>query len=141
MASVSKSVLNKWRCLVALAHIDNKFTDEERNFITSKLDSPDGPDLSEEQRKIVEADFDNPKKPEDFFDQIDEGLEKIDLLKLSYELFWCDDEYADEEVKAFENIKQSLSDSYNFNKLFLDDLVKFRGRMIKLENIINKGRV
>ena len=140
MSNLSESALNKWRCLVALAHIDNKFTDQEREYITSRLDAPDGPNLSNSQRKLLEEDFENPQDPSVFFEQIEEGLEKLDLLKFSYELFWCDGEYASEEMKAFEGIKQSLSDNYRLDKLFLDDLVKFRGRMIRLENIINKNR-
>ena len=141
MSGLPSSGFNKWRCLVALAYVDNVFTDEERKFITSRLDAHEGKHMSEEQRKTIEADFESPPPLEECFNAIEDGSEKLDLLKLAYQLFWSDGDYAQEEIDALENMKVSLSENYKLDKLLLDDLIKFRGGMISLENILKRKRV
>lgn len=135
---LSNSSYNKWRCLIALAHIDKKLQPTEKEFFSKKLSDLGHEAATAEQLDTFRDDLENPKNPEIFFKKVEDRLEKLDLLRLAYELFWIDGEFDERERKAYEAMRGALSKSLDIDRFALDDLAKMRGRRITLQDIIRK---
>lgn len=124
---LSDSSFNKWRCLIALAHVDSKLQPTERDFISRKLRSLEEEYLTEEHMEILLKDLKNQQDPEEFFEEIESENDKIELLRLSYQLFWVDGEFDDREKKAFDTIKTALADLLKVDRFILDDIARLTG--------------
>lgn len=138
MKPLSQSSYNKWRCLIALAHVDNKVQPSEKEFFINKFKSLENEGITEEQMAVFKADLQKAQDPKQFFLKVEDRLEKLDLLRLAYELFWIDGEFDDRERKAFEDMKRYTSKSLNIQRFILDDLSKMKDKKITLEQVIKK---
>lgn len=135
---LSNNSFNKWRCLIALSYIDKKLQPTEKQFFVNKFKTMDNAVITQYQMDTFRDDFKKPKVPGTFFHKINDRLEKIDLLRLSYELFWVDGDFDERERKAFEGMKLYLSESMSIDRFVLDDLVKARRKEITMEEVIRK---
>ncbi len=66
---ISKSKFYMLRCLIAMAHADGVFHDDERAYIENMMSKLD---LSEKQTGVLHDDMVTPQKPDELFAQIDE---------------------------------------------------------------------
>jgi len=66
---ISKSKLYMLRCLIAMAHADGVFHDDEHEYIENMMDKLE---LSENQISVLREDMANPQKTEELFFQIEE---------------------------------------------------------------------
>ena len=138
MEPLSNSSFNKWRCLIALAHIDAKLQPTERQFFVEKLNNLESEYITEPQMAALLDDLKNKKNPQPFFDKIDSELQKLQLLRLAYELFWVDGEFEDRERKAFDFMRGNLAQKLNIEKYVLDDIARLKGGESKVYGIIEK---
>lgn len=121
---LTPSSFNKWRCLISLAHIDAKFQPVEKEFIGERLRNLDGEYVTEQQMNVLLNDLRNKKRPDDFFRKIESDFERIELLRMSYQLFWADGEFEDRERRAYQYIKSSIAKALEVDKFILDDIAK-----------------
>lgn len=135
---LSHSSFNKWRCLIALAHIDAKLQPTERQFFVEKLQNLESEYITEPQMEVLLDDLKKKKQPQPFFEKIDSELQRIELLRLAHELFWVDGEYEDRERKAYEFIRGSLSRILDVERFVLDDIAKLRGSESEIYKVIQK---
>ena len=139
MPKLSISSFNKWRCLIALAHVDLKLQPSEKDFFSFYMNKIGVENISKQEMDIFKDDIKNRKDPAEFFDGITDELDKIDLLSLSYELFWCDGEFAEKEQKAFKKIRNAIAKSFDVSVFLLDDLIRLRKKKMDIYQIVKKA--
>ena len=98
------------RGMIALAHVDGKYTVEEERLVNARVDAAS---LPAHQRDVLASDRDRPMNPLDVYNQIRSMQGKGTYLSLALSLFHADGEYCAAEqatMKALESAHQSLLD-------------------------------
>ncbi len=113
----------KWRCFIALAYVDNKLHEKEIEFITKGIDEIPDDEISDKQRKILQKDIYDKKDPETFFKHITDPLDKLDLMRMAYLLFWADGEFDEREESFYNNFRKAVARSLNLEPDVIDTLV------------------
>ena len=90
-----------WRTLLALAHIDEILTKEEKSLIQSKL--PVG-DLSEEQEKVLDGDVAIPQE------KISDIAVQKKFFDIAYELVLVDGDYHKSEYSTIHTLQKMYDD-------------------------------
>ena len=92
-----------WRTLFAVAHADNKVTDEEVRFMAAALaDVP----FSEEQREQLQKDASNAQDIEEMFIKITDVKDQAAFFKFAHELVHIDGDYGAEEQEVMLRLKE-----------------------------------
>lgn len=105
--SLNESGFYKWRCLVALAHVDGKVTPEERNMIDLQLRSLF---LTKEQHEIILKDYLEPQDVQDLYPYVTLDDDKRHLINLAYTLFWSDSEFHEAEEEIYNRLVNGFAD-------------------------------
>lgn len=110
---ITESALNKWRCLIALAWVDGEFQEEEKEFFKKSFENQQDGEISKGQMDILLQDMKETHDYQDLYKAIEDKVEKVDLMRLAYSLFWSDDEFTECEKDAYMFILRSLSEDLN----------------------------
>ena len=135
---LNKNTFNKWRCLIALAFIDGKLQPTEREFIKEQVKKIKGQRITKEQMNVFLEDFREPKKPNEFFREITDDIERIDLLRLAYNLFWADGDFDLREERAYEAMKKIVASDLNVERYVLDDIAKKYDKGINIQSFLEE---
>jgi len=96
---LTESQFNKWRTLIALAHLDGQFCPLEESFIRERLSKRD---VKDEQMQVFEADFAQSQPAQDFFCKIHELQDRAMLFYLARLIFFQDGQFCDLEKMFYE---------------------------------------
>jgi hypothetical protein len=109
VGTLSLSRFAVWRALVALAHVDGKFTPEEWRFLMPAiLDQP----LSDEQKRIIQDDMKYARGVKDMFALITEDADRTEFFRLANQLVYADGDFDESEQKIIAELNKS--DGYLF---------------------------
>lgn len=103
-----------WRTLFAIAHADNKLSNEEIRFMAEVLEDVH---FSPEQRKILNDDIYRGKDPTEMFLNITDKKDQARFFKHARELVWIDGEYAQAEQDVMLKLTQTHLNTVDFDAL------------------------
>lgn len=101
---VSESRFYMWRAVIALAHADNRVTEEEHEFIDRYLHNVP---FSDSQREVLIDDVLNAKNVTEMFDQVSEPTDRGEFFEFARMIVWCDGDYDAQEEKLFAHLKDT----------------------------------
>jgi len=109
----------KWRCLIALAHVDGRLMRDEQEFLKAHIQENAPEALQPRLMDEMTEDMFGPKKDVDiYFHQISRPQDRVDLLKMAYDLFWADGNLDQTEKAAFDFIIEEIKqDDESFSVL------------------------
>lgn len=114
--------LEKWRFLIALAHVDKKLMREERDFLYENIQqhAEEGlqPLLLQELKDGI---FDAPEPKFDVF-HLKDSRDKIDLLHMAHALFWADNDLDDREKFCLDKILEDIKSDTDTLALLKEEL-------------------
>ncbi|MBY0414262.1 MAG: tellurite resistance TerB family protein [Bdellovibrionales bacterium] len=99
---LSASEMNKWRTIVALAHVDGHATMDEKTFI---LDTLKNRDIDPEQFAVIEKDFTTAQNPAELFKLIDSPRDRGLLFHTARMMFYKDNDFSSFEKMYFEKFE------------------------------------
>ena len=99
---ITQSRLHQWRALIALAHIDGELAALEEELLRKFMKTLD---ISEEQRAILEDDFQNPKSPEDMVMFVTNQTDLGEFFFFARMLIAADHKITPEEKRAMDNLR------------------------------------
>ena len=102
-SGVPESEYYMWRTLFAVAHADNKVTDEEVRFMAAALADVN---FSDEQREQLQKDASNAQDIEDMFIKITDVKDQAAFFKFAHELVHIDGDYGAEEQQVMLRLKE-----------------------------------
>lgn len=102
--TIAEEEFAKWRCLVALAHVDGVVTPEERNFLSLYFQRIP---FSKEQMYILNNDLDQPQDFTALHEAIESEQEREALKYLAFTLFWADSDFKECERHVYECLDKS----------------------------------
>ena len=96
--------INKWKFMIALAHIDNRLLRVEKEYLREKITEQAHEAIQESLLRYLEES--TLKRPAVDFDKfsIKTPEDKVDTLYLAHELFWVDNHLDDREKAALDEI-------------------------------------
>ncbi len=83
-----ESYLNMWRTLIAVSHLDNIITTQEKDLIDQFISNAD---LDNKDRNLLEEDIIERKRPDEFLDKVNYPAHLSQLHHLANILFRSDD--------------------------------------------------
>ncbi len=89
--SITKSRFHMWRAVLAMAHADNKVTQEEVGFVENYLERIP---FSRKQKNILRDDLQNPKKVGDMLSGVINPTDRADFFQFATMLAWSDNDYS-----------------------------------------------
>ena len=110
MPQIDEEKLLLIRGMIALAHVDGKYTIEEEDLVNARVDAAS---LPAHQRDVLIHDRDQPMAPMEVYNRIPTMQGKGTFLSLALSLFHVDGKYCDAEqwvMKALEAKHESLLD-------------------------------
>lgn len=99
---LTESQLNKWRTLVALAHLDGEACQRERDFILESLESRG---IDDEQLAQIKSELETPHSPAELFELVTLPRDRGELFYLAKLMFFEDGEFCDVEKMYFEKFQ------------------------------------
>ncbi len=112
---LNDSQFNKWRTLVALAHVDGLVCDVEKGFIIDRLQNRR---VDPEQIKLIEQDFDQAHSPGELFEKITDPRDRATLLYLARIMFLSNnDKFCDYEKLYYDKFKAKHMSSIDMAQL------------------------
>jgi len=115
--SFSESRFNMWRCVAGLAHADEQVTEEERVFILSKIKKMS---IEEDKKDVLRKDLESGNDINALFSSITEPASRTELIYFSRLLFWSDGEFALQEEKILEKIREDVLGKIDLEKIMHD---------------------
>ena len=137
-AGLAESTFNKWRCLIALAYVDNKLDPAEKTFLRDHIESLRDFDLTDAQFEILIEDLEGRKLPAMFIKNITDPVDRIDLVRLAYDLFLSDGDYDAHEEKAFEFLNTEIASTLGIDKDTLAEIATMDGKHESIKSLLIK---
>lgn len=129
---LSTEGMNKWRCLIALAHVDKVYHPREHEFLTKKIQNLETETITPDQLAILKKDIKEPQKPMPFFSALKNDLERLDLLRLAHELFHADGDFERREQFTYVTMRGRLEKDLLLPAEILDRIACLRGDQFKV---------
>ncbi len=108
MKPVNDSAFAMWRCLVAFAYIDGKFTDEEKELLESHFENVA---FNPKQRKIINNDFETGEvKFDEIYPLVTNKQDRMNLINIGRVLFYSDGEFSWQERDAMDKLLSDYID-------------------------------
>lgn len=114
---LSDSQINKWRTLVALAHVDGQVSADEQNFVLSTLKKRN---IDPEQLDVIMRDFETPRDPSEFFNKISDPRVRGILFYTARLMFFKDGGFCDYEKMYYEKFKAQHLASIDMAKIMAE---------------------
>lgn len=95
----------KYRCLVAMIHVDEVVYSSETEMIEETLKDVN---LSDLQRHIIENDMHNPQDLAELYSEMNDEDQKHHLVQLAFKLFWADHSFHTAEQKIFLMLRENF---------------------------------
>lgn len=114
---LSESQMNKWRTLVALAHVDGNICANERSFIQTTLSNRN---IDPEQIKTIMSDFETPHKPCEFFEKITEPRDRGLLFYSARLMFVKEGELCDYVKMYYDKFKAEHMGGLNMDAIMIE---------------------
>lgn len=92
--AVTESEFYMWRAVFAIAHADNKVTDEEVRFMAEAMEDIA---FSEGQKAVLKDDIRHPKDITEMFKGITNPKDQSNFFRFARNLVWVDGEFGKEE--------------------------------------------
>ena len=100
------SKLDMFRCLIALAHADNKVKEPERQMLERHISQIP---FTQEEKQTLALDFECAQDPLLFFDRLTNEDDKREVVQIAFALFWSDGEFHEAEQAFFKILRKRLS--------------------------------
>lgn len=114
---MSESRFYMWRAVFAMAHADNIVTTEEKKYLNGILSTEP---FSEEQKKTLRQDMDEPQDIADMFIKIEDQNDRSQFFYHARMLVWSDGDFGEQEQKIMMRLKQTHVRTVDFDQLFKD---------------------
>ena len=124
---LSDDSFNKWRCLVALAHIDKVYHPREHEFLLGKIQNLEMETINPDQIATLKRDIKEPQDAMPFFSAIESDLERLDLIRLAHELFHADGDFERREQFTYVTMRGRLEQDLMLSRDVLDRIACLRG--------------
>jgi uncharacterized membrane protein YebE (DUF533 family) len=111
---VTDSNLSMWRAIFALAHADQKVSDEEARFLAEALD---GVNLSPDQKSLLYSELQAPQNTEEMFDKITVPEDRTRFFELARELIRIDGDDDGDIQAMLVTLNQKNMSQVNFDSL------------------------
>ena len=115
-SGISNSKLSMFRCMLAIAHADGIYCDEEQGYMRTMMGNQNPP-LSEEQREILEDDMANPKALGDILPEIDEPEYRGQVVYFARLMAYKDGELHPNEDDLIERLHANAMDNVDMDAL------------------------
>lgn len=120
--TISDSTFHVWRALIALAHVDGRFSPDEWKFLMPQILDLD---LNDAQREVLYDDMHFCRDVRAMFVKITEASDRAVFFRLANKLVYIDGDYDDTERKIMEELqKVSADEGANAAHLDFDQLCR-----------------
>ena len=116
---VPESRFYMWRTIFAMVHADHEVTAEERKFVYNILNNEN---FSDEQRRILEQDIENPQDISEMFMQISDQQDRSRFFYYARMLCWCDGNFDEQEQEIMLKLKKLHVRNVDFLKIDTVDM-------------------
>jgi uncharacterized membrane protein YebE (DUF533 family) len=134
---VSTSKLYMLRCLVAMAHADGVFCDLERAYIANMMDRIP---LNDEQRSILENDFENAQDVGDLFRYINEPRYRGEVVYFARIMAFKDGNLHPNEQQVLDHLHLMATDGLDMDGIRADVKKAVETEMMLHDIEIDKNR-
>ncbi len=112
---LNDSQFNKWKTLVALAHVDGQVCQLERNFVRDSLEKRK---VNPEQVELIMQGFETAEPAGELFEKITDPRDRATLLYLARLMFLSNNEsFCDYEKLYYEKFKSKHMSTINLGEL------------------------
>ena len=108
--SISESRFNMWRAVIAMAHADDKITQEEIAFVENYIERIP---FSDSQKQDLRDDLERPKKVGDMLFGVTEQADRADFFQFATMIAWSDKDYDVREKDLVNRLTIDQKDQYN----------------------------
>lgn len=102
LKKLTEDQMNKWRTLIALAHVDGKLCEKEQEFILKTLNDRQ---IDPAQVQILQQDFKVAHEPIEFFERIKSARDRGMLFYLAQLMFFKDGDFSNYEKMYYDKFK------------------------------------
>lgn len=101
---VSDSRFHMWRAVVAMAHLDGKVVQEERDFLQHYIETVP---FTHEQKQTLRADIEKEQSVTEMLKQVTEAEDQSQFFQFAKMMIWADHDLAPEESHKLEQLMDS----------------------------------
>lgn len=112
--SVNNSKFHMIRCMIAIAHVDGVFCGNEREYITTMVNRLP---LDENQKNIIEQDFESPGDIAELYEEITEPVYRSEVVYFARLVAGRDGNIDSSEEAVVEKLRQSALSRVNMESL------------------------